>query len=555
MWAMSGHGIVRSYRHMDGFGVHTFRLVKDDGSSKLVKFHWKSLQGKAALTWDEAQQAYGKNPDFHREDLFNAIAKGQNPQWEFGVQLVDEADVLRYGFDLLDPTKFIPEELVPVTPLGRLTLNRNPTNYFAETEQVMYQPGHIVRGVDFSDDPLLQGRIFSYLDTQLNRNGGPNFEQLPINQPRVPFQNNNRDGAGQMYIHSNQIAYTPNSYGSGPRQASTAGKAFRTTPGRQANGNLVREKSPTFEDYYTQPRLFFNSLNLVEQQMVINAMRFETAHIQSPVIKQNVIAQLNKIDNHLARQVARAIGLAEPGPDGQYYHNNKTENVGVFGRQLRTIAGLNVGILTSVEKPSTQAQEIKDRLSRDGVNVYVVGERMTQGVDMTYSSADATAFDGVVVADGTGNLFNPSLDTQRQASTLYPNGRPLQIIIDAYRFGKPIGFIDDGLAAFGMSAIQSGPGIFSSQTFTVPTTQTGGQIDSGFTLTPGKVKRANMTVAGVNGVQNATTAEQFPTGGFVQFGPGANAPPENVPNMAAAIRRALRTFKFLNRFPVDYRRN
>jgi catalase len=199
---------------MDGFGVHTYRFVNNDGQSKLIKFHWKTVQGRAGLVWEEAQQLAGKNADYHREDLFEAIENGHYPEWEFGVQIIDEGDMERFGFSLLDPTKIVPEELVPVTKLGKMTLNRNPINYFAETEQVMvsirlcknlrkpkltiqFQPGHIVRGVDFTEDSLLQGRIFSYLDTQLNRHGGPNFEQLPINRPHIPIHNNNRDGAGK----------------------------------------------------------------------------------------------------------------------------------------------------------------------------------------------------------------------------------------------------------------------------------------------------------------------------------------------------------------------
>lgn len=199
-WAMSGHGTVRSFRHMDGWGVHTFRFVTGDGKSKLVKFRFQTLQGKASLLWEEAQVTAGKNADFHRQDLWDSIESGSYPEWEFQAQIMDEEDQLRFGFDLLDPTKIVPEELVPFTPLGKLSLNRNPSNYFAETEQVMFQPGHIVRGIDFTDDPLLQGRIFSYLDTQINRHGGPNFEQIPINRPRVPIHNNNRDGAGKSLL-------------------------------------------------------------------------------------------------------------------------------------------------------------------------------------------------------------------------------------------------------------------------------------------------------------------------------------------------------------------
>ncbi|RFN52619.1 catalase, partial [Fusarium flagelliforme] len=239
-WAMAGYGIPRSYRHQDGFGVHTFRFVTDDGDSKFVKFHWKSKQGKASLVWDEAQHLAGKNPDYHRKDLWDAIESGNGPEWELNVQIFDEDQALSFGFDVLDATKIIPEELVPLQSLGIMKLNANPVNYFAETEQIMFQPGHIVRGIDFTDDPLLQGRIFSYLDTQLNRHGGPNFEQLPINRPLSPIHNNNRDGAGQNFIHKNTAAYTPNTLNNGyPAQANqTQGKGFFTAPGRKVSGNL-----------------------------------------------------------------------------------------------------------------------------------------------------------------------------------------------------------------------------------------------------------------------------------------------------------------------------
>ncbi|KAJ2974867.1 hypothetical protein NUW58_g8521 [Xylaria curta] len=205
-WAMAGSGIPRSYRHMDGFGIHTYRLVTDDGESKLVKWHWKTKQGRASLYWEEAQALAGKNADAHRADLFDSISSGEFPEWELAVQIIDEDQALAFGFDVLDPTKIIPEEFAPLQKLGVMKLDKNPTNYFAETEQVMFQPGHIVRGVDFTEDPLLQGRIFSYLDTQINRHGGPNFEQLPINRPVIPIHNNNRDGAGQNLIHKNTAA-------------------------------------------------------------------------------------------------------------------------------------------------------------------------------------------------------------------------------------------------------------------------------------------------------------------------------------------------------------
>ncbi|KAJ6191045.1 hypothetical protein N7519_001066 [Penicillium mononematosum] len=436
LWAMAGHGIPRSFRHVDGFGVHTFRLVTDDGKTKLVKFHWKGLQGKASFVWEEAQQTAGKNADFMRQDLFESIEAGRFPEWELGVQIMEEEDQLRFGFDLLDPTKIVPEELVPVTILGKMQLNRNPMNYFAETEQVMFQPGHIVRGVDFTEDPLLQGRLFSYLDTQLNRHGGPNFEQLPINRPRAPIHNNNRDGAANQ----------------------TVGKGFFTAPERTASGKLQRTLSTTFEDNWSQPRLFWNSLVDAEKQFIVDAMRFETSNVKSSVVRNNVIIQLNRISNDLATRVAKAIGVEAPKPDSSFYHDNTTAHIGAFGQKLAKLDGLKVGLLASVDKPASIAQgaKLQSALSSAGVDVVVVAERMADDVDQTYSASDAVQFDAVVVADGAEGLFGAKSFTSQPtkgsgASTLYPAGRPLDILLDAFRFGKTVGALGKG-----SDALQSG---------------------------------------------------------------------------------------------------
>ncbi|KAJ5110620.1 hypothetical protein N7532_001155 [Penicillium argentinense] len=461
MWAMAGHGIPRSFRHVDGFGVHTFRLVTESGKSKLVKFHWKGLQGKASFVWEEAQQVSGKNADFMRQDLWDAIEAGRYPEWELGVQIMDEDDQLRFGFDLFDPTKIVPEEIVPVTKLGKMTLNRNPKNYFAETEQVMFQPGHIVRGVDFTEDPLLQGRLFSYLDTQLNRHGGPNFEQIPINRPRVPIHNNNRDGAGQMFIPLNKDAYTPNTPNNGsPKQANqTTGKGFFTTPSRKTSGKLQRTVSSTFEDVWSQPRLFWNSLVEAEKQFVVDAMRFENANVVSSVVRQNVIIQLNRISNDLAKRVAEAIGIEAPSPDPRFYHDNTTAHIGAFGQKLLKLEGLKVGLLASVQNASSIAQgsALQAQLKDVGVDVVVVGERMVDGVNQTYSASDAVQFDAVVVADGAEGLFSARSATEKQtkASTLFPAGRPLDILVDAFRFGKTVGALGKGSSALRSAQIAS----------------------------------------------------------------------------------------------------
>ncbi|KAJ5208051.1 hypothetical protein N7449_002430 [Penicillium cf. viridicatum] len=459
LWAMAGHGIPRSFRHVDGFGVHTFRFVTDDGKTKLVKFHWKGLQGKASFVWEEAQQTAGKNADFMRQDLFESIEAGRFPEWELGVQIMEEEDQLRFGFDLLDPTKIVPEELVPVTKLGKMQLNRNPMNYFAETEQVMFQPGHIVRGVDFTDDPLLQGRLFSYLDTQLNRHGGPNFEQLPINRPRAPIHNNNRDGA-KCSSPLNPNAYSPNTENKGsPQQANqTVGKGFFTAPDRAASGKLQRTVSTTFEDVWSQPRLFWNSLVDAERQFIVDAMRFETSNVKSSVVRNNVIIQLNRISNDLATRVATAIGIAAPKPDDSFYHDNTTANIGAFGQKLAKLDGLKVGLLASVDNPASIAQgaKLQSALSSVGVDVVVVAERIVDDVDQTYSASDAVQFDAVVVADGAEGLFGSKSFTSvpnkaSGASTLYPAGRPLDILLDAFRFGKTVGALGKG-----SDALQSG---------------------------------------------------------------------------------------------------
>ncbi|RCI16277.1 hypothetical protein L249_2177 [Ophiocordyceps polyrhachis-furcata BCC 54312] len=461
MWAMAGYGIPRSYRHMDGFGVHTFRLVNDKGDSKLVKWIWKSMQGKASLVWEEAQHISGNDADYHRRDLSDAITAGNFPEWELNVQVIDEDQALAFGFDVLDPTKIIPEELAPLQKLGKLQLNANPVNYFSETEQIMYQVGNVVRGIDFTEDPLLQGRIFSYLDTQLNRAmGSPNFEQIPINRPAVAVVNNNRDGAGQMLIHKNTAAYSPNTLNNGfPAQANqTVGDGFFTAPGRQVRGPLTRELSPTFADHWSQPRLFLNSITAEEMQMVVNAIRFETSQIQ-PSLQKQVLVQLNRISNDLATRVGAALGMDAPAPDPKFYHNNRTQGLSIFGVKLPTIAAFKVGVLTSMDAPGSlaQAKALREAMKSDKVDVVTVGERLADGVDMTYSTAAATAFDAIVVADGAQALFS-----EDRQSTLFPSGRPMSIVSDGYRWGKPMGFVGGAQEAAKAAGVKGGAGVYQT---------------------------------------------------------------------------------------------
>ncbi|MEN3362232.1 MAG: catalase, partial [Mycobacteriales bacterium] len=271
MWLMSDRAIPRSYRTMQGFGVHTFRLVNAAGRGTLVKFHWKPLAGVHSLVWEEAQQIAGKDPDFNRRDLWESIERGDFPEWELGLQLVPESDELAYGIDLLDPTKILPEEAVPVRPVGRLVLDRNPDNFFAETEQVAFHTGHVVPGIDFSNDPLLQGRNFSYTDTQLKRLGGPNFEQLPVNRPVAPVRNNQRDGHGQAQVHTDRTSYYPNSLGgNAPAPAPDGFSHYQ----QRVDGRAIRARSESFKDFYSQATLFWNSMSSWEQAHIVAAFRF-----------------------------------------------------------------------------------------------------------------------------------------------------------------------------------------------------------------------------------------------------------------------------------------
>jgi catalase len=312
MWVMSDRAIPRSLRMMEGFGVHTFRFVNDRGKARFVKFHWKPLLGLHAVLWDEAQKISGKDPDFHRRDLWEAIENGDYPEWELGVQIVEEKDEFSFDFDLLDPTKVIPEELVPVRRIGKMTLNRNPDNFFAETEQVAFHLGNIVPGIDFTNDPLLQGRLFSYLDTQLIRLGGPNFHEIPINRPVAPLHNNQRDGYMRQTVNRGQTSYEPNSLRGGcPFQAGTDMSGFASYAER-IDAQKIRERSPSFHDHFSQAKLFFKSQSEIEQNHIIKALRFELGKVETVPIRERMLFLLAQVDKELANKVAAGLGASIP---------------------------------------------------------------------------------------------------------------------------------------------------------------------------------------------------------------------------------------------------
>jgi catalase len=312
MWVMSDRAIPRSYRMMEGFGVHTFRFINARGKARFVKFHWKPLLGLHAVVWDEAQKISGKDPDFHRRDLWEAIENGDYPEWELCVQIVEEKDEHSFDFDLLDPTKIIPEELVPVRRIGRLTLNRNPENFFAEVEQVAFHLGNIVPGIDFTNDPLLQGRLFSYLDTQLTRLGGPNFHEIPINRPVAPVHNNQRDGFMRQTINRGQTNYDPNSLRGGcPFQAGVDMSGFASYAER-IDAQKIRQRSPSFFDHFSQATLFYRSQSVVEQNHIVRALRFELGKVGTPPIRERMLGLLAQVDTDLANRVAAGLGVPVP---------------------------------------------------------------------------------------------------------------------------------------------------------------------------------------------------------------------------------------------------
>ncbi|MGE8475672.1 MAG: catalase HPII, partial [Paraburkholderia hospita] len=349
LWTMSDRAIPRSLRTMEGFGVHTFRFVNAKGVSRFVKLHWRPVLGSYSLLWDEAQKLAGKDPDFHRRDLWEAIERGDYPEFELGVQIIEEKDQDSFGFDLLDPTKLVPEEIVPVKIIGKMTLNRNPDNFFAETEQVAFHPGHVVPGIDFSNDPLLQGRLFSYTDTQISRLGGPNFHEIPINRPVSPNINNQRDGMHRQTINVGQASYEPNSVSDAwPKETDPAAKdgGFESYA-EPMEGTKIRVRSDSFADHFSQAALFYQSMSDVEKEHIALAYQFELGKVTKPEIRARVVNEiLANFDAGLAATVAEGLGLPKPGKGARPAGKQKPSpalsllNRGVPGIKTRKIAVL-----------------------------------------------------------------------------------------------------------------------------------------------------------------------------------------------------------------------
>ena len=479
LWNMSDRGIPRSYRMMEGFGVHTFRLVGPEGKPSLVKFHWKPKLGVHSQLWEEAQLAAGADPDFHRRDLAEAIEAGAYPEWELGVQLFEDDGTATFqGIDLLDPTKFVPEELSPVQLIGKMVLDRNPSNYFAETEQVAFHPGHLVPGIDITDDPLLQARLFSYLDTQLTRLGGPNFGQIPINQPKNPVNDMFRDGFHQHKIHEGIAPYKPNSLDGGcPFMADLAdGQDFPALEYPQETSGAKKRSEPvSFSDHYSQARLFYRSLSAQERDHIKQAYSFELGKCTDTTVRARQVQCLAEIDQDLAAAVATALGLEAPAAQLEVEDLPASPALSQIGSSW-PVDGRQVGIVVGLQG-YPQDRELAEAITAKGMTALVVAPHAGTTdsgleVDRTYFTTRSIEFDALVLAGAlppAGDAQVP-LDTKAGAGisgSSAADPRVVLLIQEAFRQSKPILCLDEAsfgaLSAAGIEGQETGVELVDAQ--------------------------------------------------------------------------------------------
>ncbi|GAA4355981.1 catalase [Angustibacter luteus] len=454
LWAMSDRAIPRSYRTMEGFGVHTFRLVAADDTSSLVKFHWKPVLGIHSLVWEEAQIAAGADPDFHRRDLADAIEAGAFPEWELGVQVFpDTEDETFEGIDLLDPTKIVPEELAPVQPLGRLTLNANPTNYFAETEQVAFHTGHLVPGIEVTNDPLMQGRMFSYLDTQLTRLGGPNFGQLPINRPHAAVNDNLRDGMHQTAVHEGVAAYLPNSLQGGEPKVAAKNRGGYVQLQRPVVGEVVRQTGVSdvapvsFDDHFTQATLFWASMTDVEKTHIVEAFTFELGKVYEQSVKERELAVLACVDAQLCAAVAEGLGLPVPTAAREPATVNPSPALSQLVTVPGPVDGRQVGVIVSDGADLAGVAKLQAAVEKVGATLLVIaphGGFVSKGktrlpVDRTFLTVRSIELDAVVVATGTSGADDIKVRV---------------LLHEMYRHCKALGAWGDGVEALTAAGIE-----------------------------------------------------------------------------------------------------
>ena len=464
IWAMSDRAIPRSLRMMEGFGVRTFRLINAEGVASFVKFHWKPRQGVHSVLWDEAQKLAGKDTDYHRRDLWEAIETGDYPEWELGVQIVPEADEHRFDFDLLDPTKIIPEELVPVTPLGKMVLNRNPDNFFAEVEQIAFCTGHIVPGIDFTNVPLLQGRLFSYTDTQISRLGGPNFHEIPINRPVAPNHNGQRDALHRMTIDKGRASYEPNSIDGGwPKETPPAPQdgGFESYQER-IDANKIRQRSDSFSDHFSQARLFFQSMSAHEQQHIIKAYSFELGKVEREHIRAREVNEiLANIDLKLAAAVAANLGLPAPKKGTVQVKGSKLAkspalsqmnhpgSVGIKGRKIALLVadGVDGADVDRLVK-ALEAQSARPLLLGPSSAPVKTADGQALAVDASMEGMPSVLVDGVLVPAGKASL-----------QALGESGLAKHYLLEAYKHLKAIGLAKDAKALLDKLGLKEDKGL------------------------------------------------------------------------------------------------
>lgn len=453
MWLMSDRALPRSYRMMEGFGVHTFRFVNARGVSHFVKFHWRPKLGKHALAWDEAQKIAGKDPDFHRRDLWEAIERGDFPEWELGLQVVEEDRVDKLDFDLLDATKLLPEELVPILPVGRLVLNRNPDNYFAETEQVAFHPGNVVPGIDFSNDPLLQGRLFAYSDAQLARLGGPNHHELPINRGVCPMHNFQRDGRHRTGIARGRVSYEPNTLGSGSEFRVDGGEQGFQSLEEEVDSPKTRRRSPSFDDHFSQATLFWNSQGSGEKEHIIAAFQYELSKVETPAIRQRIVDNLAHVDARLARKVAEPLGIGPPEPKSAAGQAGFREPRGKAplesapslsmeptGNSIQTrkvavlmAAGAELGAFKVIQQALLEAGAVTKVVAAHlGFVASSSGQQVP--VDHTFLNMPSVMFDAVLVPGGAAC-----------AQALMKDGEAVHFVLEAFKHCKPLCLIGESV--------------------------------------------------------------------------------------------------------------
>jgi len=441
MWIMSDRTIPRSLRMMEGFGVHTFRMVNAAGESTFVKFHWRPKLGLQSVVWDEALKINGADPDFHRRDLWEAIEAGDFPEWEFCLQTFSQAQADGFDFDVLDATKLIPEEVIPLRVVGRMVLDRNPTNFFAETEQVAYCTANVVPGIDFTNDPLLQGRLFSYLDTQLKRLGSPNFHQIPINAPKCPFHNLQRDGHMQMGVPAGQVNYEPSSLGPDMARASTE-TGYRTFPNPEA-GDQLRVRPETFADHYTQARMFFLSQTEPEQNHIVAALTFELSKCIVPRVRAAVLSRLINIDAAMAARVATALGVREtvqPSPAPiPAKAMDPSPALSILAKAEPTLEGRKLGCLVSDGSDGDLVNALRAAVTAAGAKLQIIapmigGVMTAQGdlleADHKVEGGPSVLFDAVVIAPSVEGGAKMALQAEA-----------VNFLRDAYGHLKVIGYL------------------------------------------------------------------------------------------------------------------